>query len=406
MQVRHKQLKAFEAARTPLSPLDRHTNSSPATRIPQPWATGILTPERLLADEVKSSLQLCLPLRSLLCFYLAEAPVIQLCAASRQSSSMPKLPPQCLLHSCCVQSTPMSCYTGLTAPALLLQSAVRSPTGRPPLASSARGQSPGVPLPLVGRYSPPCFDVVHLVHSMGCAADAADIVAELDYVPGLSVEYIPGGTGLVPCLVVAGLQPLQIVKLLVQLAPQLCGPTEEDLQRAAAQLEQVLDAFSDPAKFCLLDGSKAPGVSCKGQGPGAMRQQGAFSTPPRSRLQVSRAAWWLPVRGRGERFGSIPACAASRLHAVVQGVLCQSPNLCRGQHMTPSRAQHALGPDTPSAPLLQVTSPAIPSPLLSDSAPAELDTSSALKEFINNRSPATPGAAYARSTLGVPTVRQ
>ena len=72
MQVRPKQLKAFEAARTPLSSLDRHTISSPATRIPQPWATGTLTPQRLLADEVKSSLQqLCLPLRSLLCFYLA-----------------------------------------------------------------------------------------------------------------------------------------------------------------------------------------------------------------------------------------------------------------------------------------------------------------------------------------------
>ena len=56
--------------------------------------------------------------------------------------------------------------------------------------------------------------------------------------------------------------------------------------------------------------------------------------------------------------------------------------------------------------LLQATSPTIASPLLSDSAPAELDTSSALKDFINNRSPTTPGAAYARSTLGVPTVSQ
>ena len=71
MQVRPKQLKAVGAARTPLSPLDRHTNSSPATRSPQPWATGFLTPERLLVDEVKSSLQqLCLPLRSLLCLYM------------------------------------------------------------------------------------------------------------------------------------------------------------------------------------------------------------------------------------------------------------------------------------------------------------------------------------------------
>ena len=72
MQVQPQQQKAVEAARTPLSHLNRHTNGSPATRISQPWATGTLTPERLLADEVKSALQqLCLPLHSLLCFYLA-----------------------------------------------------------------------------------------------------------------------------------------------------------------------------------------------------------------------------------------------------------------------------------------------------------------------------------------------
>ena len=140
-----------------------------------------------------------------------------------------------------------------------------------------------MPLPLVGRYSPPCFDVVHLVHSMGCLADAADIVANLDYVPGLSVDWVPGSTGLVPCLVVAGMQPLHIVKLLVQLAPQICGPTEEELQRAASRLEQVLEACCDPAQFCLLDGGKAPGVPRKGQGPAAMRQQGPSSTPACSR---------------------------------------------------------------------------------------------------------------------------
>ena len=56
------------------------------------------------------------------------------------------------------------------------------------------------------------------------------------------------------------------------------------------------------------------------------------------------------------------------------------------------------------SPLLQATSPAIPSS--QDIIPAELNTSSAIKAMINNRSPATPGAAYARSTLGVLTVSQ
>ena len=233
---------------------------------------------------------------------------------------MPKLPPQCLLHSCCIQSTPlsaMSCYTALTAPALLLQSATQSPTARPPLSSRARRHFPGVPQPLVGRYSPPCFDVVHLVHSMGCHADAADIVANLDYVPGLSVEYIPGSTGLVPCLVVAGLQPLQVVRLLVQLAPQLCGPTEGELQRAASQLAQVLDTFSDPAKFCLLDGSKAPGVAYEGQGPAAMGRQGASSTPARSRLKVSTG-------------GLVGTCQRSKEALVLPSSLCCFNSACSG----------------------------------------------------------------------------
>ncbi len=172
----------------------------------------------------------------------------------------------------------------------------------------------------MGRYCPACFDVVHLVHSMGCRADAADILDNLDYVPGLSVEWVPGSTGLVPCLVVAGLQPLQIVKLLVQLAPQICDPTDEALQQAAFRLEQVLEAYCDPGRFCLLDGSKAPGVPCKRPSPAAMRQQGALSTPARSRLQVSRGAWWMPVRGRRERFCFTPAGAASFPHAVVNAL--------------------------------------------------------------------------------------
>ena len=72
MQVQPQQQKAVEAVRAPLSSVNSHDDWSPASRIAQPWATGILTPECLLADEVKSSLQqLCLPLRSLLCFYLA-----------------------------------------------------------------------------------------------------------------------------------------------------------------------------------------------------------------------------------------------------------------------------------------------------------------------------------------------
>ena len=75
--------------------------------------------------------------------------------------------------------------------------------------------------------------------------------------------------------------------------------------------------------------------------------------------------------------------------------------------MTPSQAQHALGlTSLLLSPLLQATSPTIASPLLSESGPAEVNTSSALKESINNRSPATSGAAYARSTLGVLTVSQ
>ena len=70
--------------------------------------------------------------------------------------------------------------------------------------------------------------------------------------------------------------------------------------------------------------------------------------------------------------------------------------------------QHARGLTFLLSPLLQATFSAIPSPLLADSGPAELclDTSSALKRFINNRSPVTPGAAYARSTLGGLSVSQ
>ena len=65
--------------------------------------------------------------------------------------------------------------------------------------------------------------------------------------------------------------------------------------------------------------------------------------------------------------------------------------------MTPSRAQHALGPTFLVSPLLQATSPAISSPPLSHSAAGELllDTPAA------PRSPkwaATP-ASYARSAL-------
>ena len=66
MQVRPEQQKTVQAVRSPLSSLTNHTTRSPATRSPQPWATGFLTPERLLADEVKSSPQQpCLPLCSL-----------------------------------------------------------------------------------------------------------------------------------------------------------------------------------------------------------------------------------------------------------------------------------------------------------------------------------------------------
>ena len=72
--------------------------------------------------------------------------------------------------------------------------------------------------------------------------------------------------------------------------------------------------------------------------------------------------------------------------------------------MTPSQAQHALDLTCLLSPLLQATSLAIPSSPLSDPAVAELNTSSALKRFIDTRSPATPGAAYAPSTLGVLTV--
>ena len=317
MQMLPEHRKTVEAGPSPLSSLNRQTNKPPAKRIPQPWATGVLTPERLLADEVKSFLQqLCVPLRGL----LSTSSSLQLQTPS--SSLHVVRHPACLScqHSaCCLQLTPVSAMgwcTGLTAPASLLQSAMRSPAARPPLASRACCQSPGVPQPLVGRHLPACYDVVHLVHSMGCRADPADVLDNLDWVPGLSVEWLPGSMGLVPCLVVAGLQPMQIVKLLVQLAPQMCGPTEEKLQQAASNLEEVLEAFCDPAKFYLLDGSKAPGVACEGQGPAAMRQQEASSTPARSRLQVSRGAGWPPVRGREERFCFIPACAASYLHAV------------------------------------------------------------------------------------------
>ena len=80
----------------------------------------------------------------------------------------------------------------------------------------------------------------------------------------------------------------------------------------------------------------------------------------------------------------------------------KSPNQCRDQHITPSSAQHALGLTSRLSPLLQATSPAISSPLLADSAAAELllDTPAA------PRSPklaATP-ASYARSTLSGLTV--
>ena len=158
----------------------------------------------------------------------------------------------------------------------------------------------------------------------------------------------------------------------------------------------------------------------------------------------------MSVRGGGERFCFTPACAASCPHAVVhlwpymhmlpahtpstketcmlrhaprhvlghtpkisagvgfallpEHVLCQSPNLSKEQHMTPSRAQHAWALTFLVAPMLQATSPAIASPPLSASAPAELNTSSAIKCYINDRSPATPGAAYGISTLGVLTV--
>ena len=111
MQVQPEQQKTVQTVRSPLSSLTNHTTRSPATRSLQPWATGFQTPERLLADEVKSSpQQLCLPLYSLPSTQLA-APVTQLFAACRPSSRMLKLPAQCMLHSYSIvhnQTAPVS----------------------------------------------------------------------------------------------------------------------------------------------------------------------------------------------------------------------------------------------------------------------------------------------------------
>ena len=104
MQVRPEQQKTLEAVQAPLSTLNRHTYTCPATRIPQPSATGVLTPERLLADEVKSFLQqLCLAL----CSLLSASPSLQLqtpssslhvvrhpvCPTCQQSAAPLLLPP-------------------------------------------------------------------------------------------------------------------------------------------------------------------------------------------------------------------------------------------------------------------------------------------------------------------------
>lgn len=99
MQGQPQQQKALEAVRTPLSPLNRHTNRSPATRIPQPLATGVLTPERLLADEVKAGLeQLCLHL----CSLLSTSPLSQLQSPSSPLPLVsPPVWPSCQ-HSACL----------------------------------------------------------------------------------------------------------------------------------------------------------------------------------------------------------------------------------------------------------------------------------------------------------------
>ena len=111
------------------------------------------------------------------------------------------------------------------------------------------------------------------------------------------------------------------------------------------------------------------------------------------------AECWVtpPEMGAGTGLAWLPAC-----------VLCQeSPQpVQRAAHYPLTRARHALGLTLLVSPLLQATSPAISSPLLAASTPAELNTSSALKAFIDGRSPATPGASYARGTLGVMTVGQ
>ena len=92
-------------------------------------------------------------------------------------------------------------------------------------------------------------------------------------------------------------------------------------------------------------------------------------------------------------------CLAACLHPIKS-----PPNLCRDQHTTSSRAQHALGLTLLLSPLLQATSPAIPSPLLAASTPADL----LLDTPVAPRSPklaATP-ASYARSALSGLTVSQ
>ena len=73
----------------------------------------------------------------------------------------------------------------------------------------------------------------------------------------------------------------------------------------------------NPAAACLQAESALRALLAQSAlSPAAIRQDGASSTPARSRLQVRRVSWWVPVRGGGERFCFAPACAASYAHAV------------------------------------------------------------------------------------------
>ena len=126
------------------------------------------------------------------------------------------------------------------------------------------------------------------------------------------------------------------------------------------------------------------------------------------RMQWCRSVLLTPPRHGGmhpcRALGHTPRDGRSHRLCLAASIPCQQsqPVQRAEQHTTPSAAQHALCLMLLLPPLLQATSPAIPSPYV----PAELNTSSAIKAAIDSRSPTTPGASYAQSTLDVLTVSQ